>query len=168
MPEADELVVHLGVRDPDDGTVLLAATAVIVWPAWAGFVTGLVLEVAVVVRSRPARRLPGLAVLQRPAAVLVTALATSLGGRALAPLAAVAAPSAAHAPPTAVAAAPRTDPAADPTPPRQTHDYAISCPVSPCCGDYPLTCLWVAMFVSGGTGRQGRVRAPTTRRSRLS
>ncbi len=81
---------------PDDGTILLTATAVIAWLAWAGFVAGLLVEVAATVRSRPARGLPGLAVLQRPAAALVTALATSLTAPALAPLAAVAAPPAAQ------------------------------------------------------------------------
>ncbi|HYT10608.1 MAG TPA: LysM peptidoglycan-binding domain-containing protein, partial [Mycobacteriales bacterium] len=63
---------------PDDGTVLLAAAALLCWAAWSAFAAAASAEIAAAARGRAARRLPGLAGPQRLAATLITAIAASL------------------------------------------------------------------------------------------
>ncbi|MBC6451358.1 BTAD domain-containing putative transcriptional regulator [Actinokineospora xionganensis] len=60
---------------PDDGTLLLAVLQITVWLLWAIFTGFVVAEAVSQLRGRTLPRVPGLALLQQPAAALVTAAA---------------------------------------------------------------------------------------------
>lgn len=78
LPSLDEIGDRLVQRDT--GTVLVGVLAAGVWLCWALFVIGLVPEVVAAVRGTSSRQLPGISAFQRPAAVLVAAIAVLLAG----------------------------------------------------------------------------------------
>lgn len=71
------------LQQRDNGQLAAVVIAVGVWICWALFTLSLIPEVAAAVRKCPARPLPGLAVFQRPAGALVSAIAV---GFSIAPL----------------------------------------------------------------------------------
>jgi nucleoid-associated protein YgaU len=98
------------LKQRDDGQLAAVVIAAGVWICWALFTVSLIPEILAAARKRPARLLPGLAVFQRPAGVLVSAIAV---GFTIAPLIAGVATSAradASPPPLPVASASHTPP----------------------------------------------------------
>jgi nucleoid-associated protein YgaU len=77
LPSFDEVLSHLTARD--DGQLVQVLLAAGAWVCWTLFTASTAAELAGLVRTRPAVRLPvGLRVFQRPAAALVTAVAVGL------------------------------------------------------------------------------------------
>jgi hypothetical protein len=73
LPSLHELGRELKQRD--NGQVASVVIAAGVWICWALFTMSLIPEIAAAARKRPARLLPGVAVFQRPAGALVSAIA---------------------------------------------------------------------------------------------
>ena len=73
LPSLDDLTGALG--RPDDGTLAVTAFVILGWVAWAVLAGAILAEVAAMLRGRAVRPLPGLALPQGAARVLVTAAA---------------------------------------------------------------------------------------------
>jgi nucleoid-associated protein YgaU len=99
LPSLDEVGAVLTSRD--NGQLIGLVLAAGVWVCWALFTAATVAEIVAFAHARPVPALPGLAIFQRPAAALVTAVTV---GFTIAPLAAGAPASTATAPPLPVAA----------------------------------------------------------------
>jgi nucleoid-associated protein YgaU len=100
VPSTHDVWIRISSRD-DNGRVLFAVFALIVWVCWAAFLIATAREVAAAIASRgarPAREVRGLRFMSRPAANLVAAVA-ALFVAAPAALTAAAPHAAAHAPP---------------------------------------------------------------------
>jgi nucleoid-associated protein YgaU len=76
LPSPGDVIASLRVRD--DGQLVQVVLATGVWVCWVLFTASTVAELVALVRARPARRLPGLRIFQRPAAALVAAVAVGL------------------------------------------------------------------------------------------
>ncbi|MDT0276058.1 LysM peptidoglycan-binding domain-containing protein [Blastococcus goldschmidtiae] len=103
LPSLDEVGAVLTSRDNGQLAGLVLAAGV--WVCWALFTAATVAEIVAYARARPVRPLPGLGILQRLAAALVTAVAV---GFTASPLAAGAPASTATAPPPLPVAAAST------------------------------------------------------------
>ena len=101
LPSLDDLVEVLG--RPDDGTLAVTAFVILGWVAWVALAGSILAEVAAMLRGRAVRPLPGLALPQEAARVLVTAAALLFVSTPLATPAAAAA--AGTTPPTPSATA---------------------------------------------------------------
>jgi nucleoid-associated protein YgaU len=104
------------LKQRDNGQLAGAVIAAGVWICWALFTLSLIAEIFAAARKRPARLLPGLAVFQRPAGVLVSAIAVGFTIGPLIAGVATAARADASPPPLPVASASHTAPVASTSP----------------------------------------------------
>ncbi len=91
MPSLHSIGHTLIVSDTG-GHLFISVTLVVAWLAWLAFSLSVLLELVGRLRNRPPMRIPGLAVPQRAAAGLLTAVALMLGSGGLATSAFAAAP----------------------------------------------------------------------------
>ena len=138
VPSLHEIGTDL--RRRDNGQLVAVVLAAGVWICWGLFTISLIPEIAAAVRKKPARTLPGLGVLQRPAGSLVAAVAIAftiaplIAGVATAARAnAAPVPLLSSSPPTSTAATPaaHTPTTAQPAAATPQHDTAADRATTP-------------------------------------